>query len=520
MGNSVYTLSLWRRVSTTILLIYLLVAPEVISQQCQIPGALDIPDGIDTQALNDDELNSHAIKLAQTGKLYPAISIFQRLLKKSPTNSQGLMNLGVTYMRLGLYHLAEVSFYHALSVCKGKLDKSGCGKGRLKELKHNLASLSRYLPSRISDAQRNVSNIPRLFAVPPRSHIVKKTPQICIKNWKRGTNRRYRNGSSAFVLRRACENATAISSWNASFFLDNYGEEIVDHYSSNMVRESTRPSLYQFQVAMHDTLAATPSGGRSEGQGFCRSVLNKSLSSPADRSLMYKDRPGVYMMWNINMSMWDELVQTWLDGLDFLPDIFHSDMKWLKKCLPTIESRVDFFKATHWRMLVIGSPGAGMFGHKDIIGMGGYQIQIRGRKRWHVCPDGANDEFMYVDGFNPDYGEKPRFKNATCHDFISKPGDVVYWPGNWWHQTLVVGPTRSKRSSSSLSVQSEKRARASQSEISVGLSGSVVTASNYRRVNQQLKGACKGEGQVQLSQETCHYLPRCFRLWDEMFGSL
>ena len=154
MGNS-DALSLWRRVSTTILLIYLLVAPEVISQQCQIPGALDIPDGIDTQALNDDELNSHAIKLAQTGKLYPAISIFQRLLKKSPSNSQCLMNLGVTYMRLGLYHLAEVSFNHALSVCKGKLDKSGCRKGHLKELKDNLASLSRYLPSRISDAQRN-----------------------------------------------------------------------------------------------------------------------------------------------------------------------------------------------------------------------------------------------------------------------------------------------------------------------------------------------------------------------------
>ena len=45
------------------------------------------------------------------------------------------------------------------------------------------------------------------------------------------------------------------------------------------------------------------------------------------------------------------------------------------------------------------------------------QVQVRGRKRWHLChPD--NEPYMYgagrVNCFNPDYRNFPLMKKASC----------------------------------------------------------------------------------------------------------
>ena len=58
------------------------------------------------------------------------------------------------------------------------------------------------------------------------------------------------------------------------------------------------------------------------------------------------------------------------------------------------------------------------------------------------------------------------------------------------------------------------------SEISVGFSGSVVNADNYREVRRQLSDECgDGRHMIHVSEETCRHLPKCFEIWERDFGS-
>ena len=236
--------------------------------------------------------------------------------------------------------------------------------------------------------------------------------------------------------------------------------------------------------------------------------------------------------------------------------------------MPTEALRSSFLKSTHWRMLIVGSPGAGMFMHKDVMRMGGWQAQIRGRKRWHLCYGPTQDKFMYkageTDGFRPDYAKTPRFADATCYDFVTKPGDVLLWPRDWWHQTIVLGPSdrRSKRRRrkhlhAAEAVRAERTAATVaehvtgewteagerlddfdkkgvsgmpllyetsyvdpiDSEISVSFSGSIVNADNCHEVRRQLEAECgDGSHMIHVSEETCAHLPKCYTLWEHEFG--
>ena len=40
-----------------------------------------------------------------------------------------------------------------------------------------------------------------------------------------------------------------------------------------------------------------------------------------------------------------------------------------------------------------------------------------------------------VNWFKPDYANWPRAKKAKCFQTITEPGDSMYYPRDWWHQT-------------------------------------------------------------------------------------
>ena len=80
----------------------------------------------------------------------------------------------------------------------------------------------------------------------------------------------------------------------------------------------------------------------------------------------------------------------------------------------------------------------GMFNHKDTLRTSSWQVQLTGSKKWHLCGPSENGK-MYkagnVNTFKPDYESYPLFKDAVCHQFEVKAGDIVYYPMDWWHQT-------------------------------------------------------------------------------------
>ena len=74
-----------------------------------------------------------------------------------------------------------------------------------------------------------------------QKHTIKRVPRVHVKDWDAPANAPYRLGRTAFVLEGALPPTgayaeSAFAAWNASFFINRYPHEVVDHYSTNMAR--------------------------------------------------------------------------------------------------------------------------------------------------------------------------------------------------------------------------------------------------------------------------------------------
>ena len=125
------------------------------------------------------------------------------------------------------------------------------------------------------------------------------------------------------------------------------------------------------------------------------------------------------------------------------------------------------------------------------------QIQLAGKKKWHICSP-SEDANLYkagnIDTFNPDYEAYPNFREAKCFQFILSPGDVVYYPKNWWHQTKNLNtPT-------------------------ISITGTLALPNNYLDIQTELKKQCDGAGTIfQRDEKFCSKLENCYILWDQIF---
>ena len=136
----------------------------------------------------------------------------------------------------------------------------------------------------------------------------------------------------------------------------------------------------------------------------------------------------------MNSADWDKLRVLGMD----LPPMFRTDDSWISACFPSPSLVDSFLVKTHWRMVLIGQRGAGMFNHKDTLQSTSFQAQVRGRKRWHLCGS-EQDGNMYkagdVNAFSPDYERFPNALGLDCYDHVVEEGMMVYYPANYWHQT-------------------------------------------------------------------------------------
>lgn len=123
--------------------------------------------------------------------------------------------------------------------------------------------------------------------------------------------------------------------------------------------------------------------------------------------------------------------------------------------------------------------GGGMFLHRDGLRVPSFQLQAYGKKLWHLCPgslsqklrkkkpgydatraakevgstysenvyyssDETEDFEAVEDGsslnlFSPDYSEYPLLSSARCFEALVSPGDLVYYPQGYYHQTHCPG---------------------------------------------------------------------------------
>lgn len=187
-----------------------------------------------------------------------------------------------------------------------------------------------------------------------------------------------------------------------------------------------------------------------------------------------------------------------------LPKIFREDDDWMNDCFKSDQTRSEWQRGTHWRMLLIGSKGSGMFGHKDILRTSSWQAQITGYKRWHLCSP-SQDKYMYragdVDAFDPDYEKWPNFEKANCIDDVAAPGEMIFYPKDYWHQTETWPDEKGNQA--------------------VSVTGTAVDANNYREVQGELERECgqHDKRRISLSTTVCRELnDYCFPLWKKRWG--
>jgi hypothetical protein len=240
-----------------------------------------------------------------------------------------------------------------------------------------------------------------------------------------------------------------------------YGMAKVDFYPHNMIEEQTKP----FYKPLYD-------------------AINQFI----EPSEIYVDvdisEEGSYLQWNLSPSFYSDLLnQTSLT----IPYLFH-DCYLLEdnpKCFgidtedDTTKEHNDllasYFLNTHWKMLLIGEKGSGMFNHQDTLLSPTYQILLTGIKQWHLCSN-VFSSFLYgagdVNMFLPNYERFPNILKVKCYQFNQTEGDLLYYPGNYWHQTVnFVTPT-------------------------IGLTGTFIVEKSVSSLIKELTSECNGAARL------------------------
>jgi hypothetical protein len=96
---------------------------------------------------------------------------------------------------------------------------------------------------------------------------------------------------------------------------------------------------------------------------------------------------------------------------------------WMSKCLKTRQLVDEYHIKTHWKIILIGRPGAGMFNHSDSLLTSSWHAHVQGDKGkwWYVCGEGLGD--------GPYKGQK------QCFEDLVKPGEILFYPKHYFHET-------------------------------------------------------------------------------------
>ena len=93
---------------------------------------------------------------------------------------------------------------------------------------------------------------------------------------------------------------------------------------------------------------------------------------------------------------------------------------------------------------------------------------------------------------------------ANCFEGVVSQGDMVYYPGQWWHATQNIGANIG----------------AADAEVpSLSLSSLIVDRGNFRDVREAFEYDCSDVTDSKFHGLLCSRLPRCFGLWEGQFGT-
>lgn len=247
-----------------------------------------------------------------------------------------------------------------------------------------------------------------------------------------------------------------------------------DFYPANMDEKEVRPYLTPLKEAINELVAYSRSNhdgdgdddGEEEGQEEAGGGGGGGKRFPMPSS----HHPGRYLHFNMGYKDWQRLVgplstsasyyasspakaggekpvlhSAPFDGMGLRvpPGLANTD-EWIASAFDDDDDERDEFQRTqHWRMLLVGTEGAGMFFHQDTLATASWQLQLAGTKVWTLChPDQSRFLNSDLDTFNPDYHRFPEAAKVEaagtkgCWLEMIRAGEMVFYPNAYWHQTL------------------------------------------------------------------------------------
>jgi Cupin-like domain len=293
--------------------------------------------------------------------------------------------------------------------------------------------------------------------------------------------------------------------WTVTWWVDEFGGDVAEHYRLNLKRPENKPHLVTLEEALKFITQQTSNRwsreARADGTGKPRAAAVEFNHERAPAS-----NESSYVHLTLDTEQWNKMRRF----IAALPPAMHADEAWLEGCLGGDRNGTDFateyLLANHWRIVLMGNHGAGMFNHVDTLQTSSYQAHVRGRKRWHICEAATNNHILRPlerqspDLMRPDYAKFPSLRNLDCFADELVAGEVLVYPKNYWHQTEIVD------------------------DFSVFLTGTAVMDDNFPNVSDMLRKDC-AENRTRVdflknSVEICKVLDKhCYPWWKQAFKS-
>lgn len=192
------------------------------------------------------------------------------------------------------------------------------------------------------------------------------------------------NYSTPFVMTGSIQGYQPLK--DLDWLAEVFGENVADFYPFNEVNFKEHPLfLYRFKAGIEE-FKKKPGAGK---------FGDMEINHPAA-----KGNPAKYLQVGLSQRDWSKLPiyeHVWLT-----PEFY--------TCLNQ-DVMDEYFVKTHWKIILIGQPGAGMFNHKDSLRSSSWHLHVTGRKWWRVC---------YKD---------------MCFEDILNEDDNLFYPRDWFHTT-------------------------------------------------------------------------------------
>jgi len=286
-------------------------------------------------------------------------------------------------------------------------------------------------------------------------------PRVSVTDLDKPENFVYKHRLKPFILTGAMEKWKALERWQLSssspVYLNKYfRKEVVDFYPFNMLAPGTHPYLMRFGAGIQELMH--PPGrytAKAEDLDACQEGCRYLHLQLTDK------------MWRVLEAAGDLPTQSKRHP--------HTggDEWWMRRCLADVDLRAEYHLKTHWKIILIGSQGAGMFNHSDSLLSASWHGHIQGRKWWMVCG--------YYEGTH------------TCQESVLLPGEILYYGKHWHHHTRnLETPTTT-------------------------ITGTVVTGDNFRDMTRMLMKECAEDGlSFDFSGKLCDALDDCYAVWHKI----